>query len=66
MELSAQLGWEQSHSSTYSTVSTTTTEFTIPAGAYAQVVQVQTKFIAVDAFGTALPAQLSGDSSIVK
>jgi hypothetical protein len=47
-------------------VSTNETEFTIPAGAYAQVVQVRTKFIAVDAFGTALPAQISGDSSILK
>jgi hypothetical protein len=66
VEVTTEFGWESSRSSTYSEESTSRTSFTIPAGAYAQIVQVTTRFRAVDAVGQAMDAQIGGSSSIVK
>ncbi len=66
VELNQELGWERSRSSTYSEEATSTTSFTVPARAYAQIVQVSTSFVAVDGQGNEMNTGISGGSSILK
>lgn len=47
VELSYKFGWEKSISNTYSQVTTRDFTFTVPAGAYAEIIQVTNQFRAI-------------------
>jgi hypothetical protein len=64
--LSAELGWEQSRSTSYGMSSGTAVEFTVPAGAFAEIVQVKTQFQAIDALGIPVGPPLAAGQNTVK
>lgn len=65
VKVSTQFEWESSSSSTYGETISRDYSFKIPAGAYAEIVQVQTYFTALNALGT--PVSTFGlKSNIIK
>jgi hypothetical protein len=66
VKLTMQFGWEQSTSSTYAKTETRDFTFTVPAKAYAEIVQVTTQFRAVPSTGVAVSAPFNLSSNIIK
>ncbi len=66
VELSTEFQWTQSTATTFGTSTTTSSSFTVPAGVYAQVIQVITQFQAVLVNGSAVGAPMAGGQNTVK
>ena len=64
--LSTELGWEQSTATSFGESTGTTIEFTVPPGVFAEILQVETLFQAVNRDGIVVGAPLSAGKNTVK
>jgi hypothetical protein len=66
ISLTAEFKWTQSSTYTSNQEVTKTRQFTIPAGAYGQIVQITTGFVAENPYTGTIIGQVYGDSLVIK